>query len=45
MVRQIPRARKMGRRKVLNEKTYFLHSTNFKLLNQITGNSINNCDF
>ena len=30
---------------ILNEKFDFLHSTNFKLLSEIEGNSINNCDF
>jgi hypothetical protein len=29
----------------LDEKNYFMRSTNFKLLSQIKGNSVNVCDF
>lgn len=31
---------------ILNKKIFhFLHSTNFKVLKQMKGNSINNCDY
>jgi hypothetical protein len=34
-----------GQMSILNEKSDFLYSTNFKLLSEIWENSINNCDF